>query len=372
MEQTVVVRYGEIALKSPQVRRGFEQRLLGNIRLALEGINHKLVRERGRIFVDTRAPSKVVKRLAQVPGVVSVSPAVKIAADRDAIHSSAVKVAQKALPSGGSFAVRTIRVGKHPFTSQDINKEIGTAVLEEVPGTSVNLNSPDRKIHIEIRGKNAYIFTRIAGGVGGLPVGTQGTAVSLLSGSPNSLVASLLMLRRGCRVCPLLFDGASGAARELAISSARRLLGLHPGLELRVVAFDEVREALGNAPNELSHPLRMRAMLRAAEELARELGGDALITGETVKSSHCTLRSFQTEDDAVELRVLRPLAGLSGPKIKWIARRFGVRMASASSPRPKHSKSDVTLEEIRRLERESGINSAIKAALKKVETVNIE
>lgn len=372
MIKTVVVRYGELALKSPRVRREFEQRLLENIRLALGGLDHELLKERGRIFVNTSAPVKVAERLARVPGIVSVSPAIRTEATRDAVLVSAVGAARQILSEGECFAVRTRRLGKHPFRSQEINEEVGASILREVPSTSVDLTSPDCEISIEIRDKDAYIFTEVVEGVGGLPVGTQGAVVALFSGEADDLAAALLMLRRGCMVYPTFFDGGSRQGRERAVSSAKKLLRFHPSLDFRVVEFDEVQKAIEGAPDELSYLLRVRAMLRSAEEVARRTGGEALVTGEVMgQGQRRALQSFQAADEVTGMAVFRPLAGLNRARIKWLLQRLGVSGTASRISPPNYPKSDVDLEDIQRLERELGVNSLIKDALEKVEVVKL-
>jgi thiamine biosynthesis protein ThiI len=372
MIKTVVVRYGELALKSPRVRREFEQRLLENIRLSLGAPDHEILKERGRIFVNTNAPAKVAERLARVPGIVSVSPAIRTEATRDAVLASAVGAARKVLSGGECFAVRTRRLGKHPFRSQEINEEVGASILREVPGTSVNLTSPDREIFIEVRDKDAYIFTEVVEGVGGLPVGTQGAVVALFSGEANGLAAALLMLRRGCLVYPVFFDGGPRQRRERAVSSAKKLLRFHPRFDFRVVEFDEVQKVIEGAPDELSYLLSARAMLRAAEEVARGAGGEALVTGEEVgQDQRRALQSFQAANEVTGMAVFRPLAGLNQARIKWLLQRLGMGGAASRISPPNYPKFDVDLEDIQRLERELGIDSLIKDALEKVEVVKL-
>jgi len=200
------VRYGEIALKSEPVRRRFERRLIENIKLSLKGLDYKLRRERGRIFTDTRRPSAVIERLAKTPGIVSLSPSLRTNATIDSITSAVVREAKKILSPGMTFAIRTSRVGEHPFSSKDVNVSAGSAVLAEVKGVRVNLSTPKRKISVDVRGRDAYVFTEIVYGVGGLPVGTQGSVVALFSGSLNSSVSSYLVMKRGCTLHPTFFD----------------------------------------------------------------------------------------------------------------------------------------------------------------------
>lgn len=379
MRKTVIVRYGELALKSRRVRRHFERRLRENIELILEGIDHKLERVHGRIFIDIRVPNEVARRLVSVPGVVSVSSATKTEATLKAIRSVAVNEAKKVLSPGSNFAVLTRRVGKHPFSSQDINREVGAAILEAVPRTSVDLSTPDHKIFVEVRENDSYIFFEIVGGIGGLPVGSQGKVVALFSGGINSFLATCLMLKRGCLVFPIFFDGGSRTgdkSRERAIDAARKLLVFHPKVELRIFPFSEIRNLIrGKVSHDLIHVLRMRAMLRAAQVIGEEMEAGAIITGETVGQAGRILRSFRAVEGVCTLPVLRPLAGLDRRGIGRIERRMkelGVLLPlKPLSEKMRRPKADVNLGRIQDLERELEMDALVQSLSEEVEVIEL-
>ncbi|KXA89605.1 hypothetical protein AKJ57_05090, partial [candidate division MSBL1 archaeon SCGC-AAA259A05] len=182
MNRTVLVRYGEITLKSEPVRGEFKKILIDNIKSILEGIPLEIETERGRIFVKTPRPEEVSSRLSRVPGIVSSSPTRRTDASMDEICRLATEIFEENFPAEGSFAVRARRVGSHEFSSKDVEEKIGEEILKENPGMSVDLDSPDHEIHVEIRGDDAYIFTKIVEGIGGLPVGSQGRVITLFSG----------------------------------------------------------------------------------------------------------------------------------------------------------------------------------------------
>jgi len=377
MRKTVIVRYGELALKSKRVRRRFEQRLCENIELTLDGVDYKLKKLHGRIFIDTKAPREIEKRLVLVPGVVSVSSATKTEATLEAVRSVAVREAKKLLSPGSSFAVLTRRIGKHPFSSQDINEEVGAAILDAVPRSKVNLSTPDYRIFIEIRGDDSYIFSEILGGIGGLPVGSQGKVVTLFSGGINSFLATCLMLKRGCLVFPLFFDeGSDGRLRGRVISAAKEFLAFHPKLELRVLPFRGVRDVFGSGVSRgLFNVLCARARLRAAQVIGEGLEVDAVVTGETAEQGSGILHGFQVIEEACELPVLRPLVGLDKRRIDQIARRteeLGVFLPPKSlSRRRRHLKTDVNLKKVRELEHEFKIDVLVRSLLKEVEVVEL-
>ena len=207
------------------------------------------------------------ERLSKVPGIVSVSPSIRVNSTMDSICSVAVRVASKVLSPSMSFAIRTSRVGKHAFSSKDVNERVGSAILKKVRGARVDLSAPERKITIEVRGANAYVFTETKEGVGGLPVGTQGKIVALFSGGLNSLVATYLMIKRGCMALPVFPDprlGSDNRFRKLAIRAARRLPHFYPKLELRVFPSSGLLRALTKLAPDLAYCVYKRAMLRAA------------------------------------------------------------------------------------------------------------
>ena len=379
MARTIIVRYGEIALKSEPVRRRFERRLIENIKLSLKGLDHKLRRERGRIFIDTNRPSATTGRLAKIPGIVSVSPSLRTNATIDSITSAVVGEAKKILSPGMTFAIRTSRVGKHQFSSRDVNVSAGSAVLAKAKGTRVNLSTPERKILVEVRGRDAYVFTKIVDGAGGLPVGTQGSGVALFSGSLNSSVSSYLTIKRGCMLHPIFFDPrphADGQTRKLAVGAARRLAGFYPKLELRVFPYGKILRVIAEGTAQgLANLLCKRAMVRAAEIIAGQIGGAAIVGDEDLEQiAEGGVKNLSVIDDACELPVLRPLAGMVKDDIKKIARRMGIFDPSAHAaniyPPPSHLTA-LKLEEVREIEDGLKINALIDSALPRIKIIKL-
>jgi len=381
MKKTIIVRYGELALKSERVRRRFERCLIDNIRLALRGLDYKLARERGRIFISTSKADAAAKRLTRVPGIVSVSPAIKIDATMDAIRLTAVKAAKKTLTSGKTFAIRTRRVGKHAFSSQDVNIDVGSAVLKAVPSARVNLSTPDQEISIEIRDKNAYVFTTTLTGVGGLPVDSQGNVVALLSGGIDSPVAAFLMMKRGCRVFPVFFNNkpyTDDRARKRAIAVAKKLAEFSPGIELRVVPFGHILRAfIEKAPRRPTCVLCKRAMLRIGEKIARRVKAEAMVTGESLgQVASQTLSNLRVIDEACELPVMRPLIGMDKVEIERIARQIGTfeistQPAAGCSAVPQYPETRAKLEEVLKAEENLNIPALVESALAELEVVKL-
>lgn len=234
-----LLRYGEIGLKGRHVRGQMKKRLRENILRPLgdEDTGVKVSEEEGRLFVATDHPEGA-GLLGRVFGLVSFSPVWETAADMEGISARAVRLAKTVRTRGPSFAVRARRVGSHPFTSADVGREVGSAILSSHPGLRVNLSAPDWEIHVEVRGPIAFLFTEILPGVGGLPLGTQGKVVSLVE-TPEGAMASWLMMKRGCYVLPVFRTEEQWAAGLRAWDSGLRWRSIDSLEEMHEVG-DEV------------------------------------------------------------------------------------------------------------------------------------
>ncbi len=196
----VLVRVGEIALKSKQIRKKFFKVLLWNIKASLKGIDYKIERNPNRIFIYSKEVKKVISRLKKVFGITSISPCWTCYSGINEIKLLVADVATEhlALSKTDSFAVRVRRSGIHSFSSQTIAEEAGAAI-KRVTGSNVNLTKPDHQIFIEIRSKKTYVFTEKIKCLGGMPVGTAGYVVCPLE-SRDSFAAAWLMMKRGCGI----------------------------------------------------------------------------------------------------------------------------------------------------------------------------
>jgi thiamine biosynthesis protein ThiI len=378
MAKTIIVRYGELALKSEKVRRRFERQLIGNIELSLRGLKHRIRRERGRIFIDTGS-AKALNKLTSVPGIVSVSIASKTNAALDVISKAAVDIAKRTLGKSQTFAVRANRIGTHDFSSKEVNEMVGSAILRAVHGSKVNLSRPDRTIFVEVRGSDAYVFAEKRAGVGGLPVGTQGKVVALLSYGIDGPVVTYLMMKRGCMVFPIFFYNESHMDKctlDRAVAIAKKLADFYPKLELRVVPFGEIlREFIEKAPRGLTCVLCKRVMLRIANIIAEQAGAEAIATGESLgQVAGQTLANLMVIDNASKLLVLRPLIGMNKMEIERIARSIStfdvsIRSAAECSAVPPYPKTYTNLEKVLEAESRIDIAAMIKLALAKSKVI---
>ncbi len=195
------MRYAEMGLKGPPVRKRFESILVNNIMdaLAREGVECLVTTEHGRIFLEVGDMARAVDTLSRVFGVSSVSPTRMCGSDMEEIKHTAVEVAKEVLVPGMRFAVRARREGTHPYTSMDIGREVGSAIYLAVNGLEVDLSSPEAEVFVEVRNNRAYVFTESVPGPGGLPMGSQGKVLAVIDSDRDAL-AAWMMMKRGARV----------------------------------------------------------------------------------------------------------------------------------------------------------------------------
>jgi thiamine biosynthesis protein ThiI len=200
---TLLVRYGEIGLKSASVRRRFEQQLVADIRRrhALAGVPCVISQARGRVFIDSDDWRRSCEILSRTFGVVSFSPVTKVSSEVEELKKAVLEFARPLMFKEAAFAVRSRRSGNHPYTSQEIAGTLGEAILKDNAslGITVDLDEPDVEVFVEVRDRSAYLFSTALPGPGGMPLGSQGRALSVVD-SENGLASTWLMMKRGCSV----------------------------------------------------------------------------------------------------------------------------------------------------------------------------
>lgn len=309
---------GEIAIKSKTTRSKFRRQLSRNLRdaLASTGEEYRVDHQWSRVYVHARAP-EAVEVLARVFGIGSMSPVeLTVPAEIDRIVEAGADFYRDRV-RGGTFGIRTRRSGEHPFSSHDVDVQLG-ARLNEV--AEVDLDDPDVRIDVEIRDRTAHLFTEWISGAGGLPLGAEGRAVALISGGFDSAVAAWYLLKRGVEL-DYVFCNLGGDAYERSVLAVVKSLadrwsyGSDP--KLHVVDFGPALENLrGASKPRFSQVLLKRLMYRAGSRIGLELGADAIITGEAIgQVSSQTLPNLRAIEPAATLPVLRPLVGFDKNEI---------------------------------------------------------
>ena len=341
---SVIVHYQEIALKGRN-RPWFVERLVRNLRDATAGLDVVRVRPlMGRIEL-TLGPAAdwnaVRERVGRIFGIANFARARR--ADRGLEELAAAVIRDLGAGAGPSapaanggaprFRVRASRADKSfPHTSPEIEREIGGRI-KAACGWRVDLREPDVDVRVEVLPDCAYYSLERHPGLGGLPSGTSGHAMCLLSGGIDSPVAAYRMMRRGCRVrfvhfhaYPILSSASQEKVREIAALLTRYQLASR----LYVVAFGEAQQrVVVSAPPPLRVVLYRRLMMRIAERLARRAGARALVTGDAVgQVASQTLDNLAVVGDVVRLPVLRPLVGFDKDEITREARALGTYATS--------------------------------------------
>jgi thiamine biosynthesis protein ThiI len=354
----VVVHYHEVALKGGN-RPMFVGQLIDNIGTMLRGTGVKRVRSApGRIVVHLKPDAdwpEISRRLQWVPGVANYCLAWRTRRDIDDITAQALAAIDGR--RFASFAVRTKRADKgFPLPSPEISRIVGRAVQTQSQA-AVDLDHPELAINIEVLPREAFISLDRLPGLGGLPVGTSGVVLALLSGGIDSPVAAYRMMRRGCRVEFVHFHGApyqDRTSRDKAIELVRLLTRYQSHSRLHVVAFGETqRQIVAHVRRPYRVVLYRRMMLRIAEALAGPVGAAALVTGESLgQVASQTLANLCVVEEATSLPLLRPLVGMDKAEISAQAERLGTFEISIQPDQdccqlfvPRHPSTRMTLKE---------------------------
>lgn len=308
-DEGVLIRFGELGIKSAPVRRRMLDRLQRNLLdlMEAEGVEGDVLRLGARLWAVGPDPARLQDVACRTFGVVSASRARQVVATMEAMSEAAGLLAV-AIPGWTTFAVRARREGTHTFSSQDINVKVGAAVYRAAESAGyrprVRLDDPDLAVHVDVRADRAFVFTGQTEGPGGIPMGTQGRVVALLS-DEASAVAAWLMARRGCTVT-LLHAGDTGSVPADAVEALSRW-GF--GRDVEVLPVCTGRTAKG-------------PLLEAAAHVAQELRADALVTGEGLGSRFA----------AAPIPVLRPVCGLDPEEYaRW---RDRIGLAGLEWPAP--------------------------------------
>lgn len=321
MEKVIIIRYSEIHLKGKN--RGYFERVFTiNIEKALKGLKHEVHRQSGRYLVENFDESKtdeIVSRLEKVFGIHSMSVALKVETRMDLIFSAAEQVCSEK----GTFKVETHRADKKfEFNSMQISAEIGGRLLTANKEIKVDVHNPQFIINIDVRENGTtLIFNTFFKGAGGMPVGTSGKGLLLVSGGIDSPVAGYMIAKRGMNIECIHFHSypyTNMQARDKVIELVKILSEYAGGVKLHIVSVTHIQEEIHkNCNAEYMVTLLRRFMMRISETVAVKCGAQCLITGESLgQVASQTIEGINSSDSVVgNLPVLRPLCGFDKDEI---------------------------------------------------------
>ena len=333
-ENVLIVKYGEIAIRKNN-RKFFVEKLLRTIRRNLDGLgDFYVVKEQGRLIVEDRGGEidfdKVIPKIICIMGIIGVSPGVRT---KDQSLDNLKKVCAEHVAMIGAenyktFKIETKRSNKnYPRVSREVSAAVGEHILEKFPNLTVDVHNPELTVYIELR-NDAYIYSKQIKGFGGLPVGSSGKGIVMLSGGIDSPVSAFLMAKRGVEVEGVYFNSppyTSERAKQKVVDLAEKLTEFTGEFKLYVVPFTELQlYLLENVPHDKLTIFMKRAMTRIACILGERDGALAVITGDSVgQVASQTMQGLHAISSAATMPILRPLAGFDKQEIIDIAVKIG-------------------------------------------------
>lgn len=331
MNKMILVRYGEIILKGLN-RPVFEDLLVKNIRQALKGMCElKIHKAQATIYIEPEDGSlidEITEKLKKVFGIVSIVVAYPAKKDMDDIEKQICENFGAELKSAKSFKVIAKRADKQfHMKSPEICEEIGGRILDAFPNLKVDVRNPEINVYVEIR-EEGYVHLDRIQGAGGMPSGSNGRAMLLLSGGIDSPVAGYMIGKRGVYMEAVHFFSypyTSDRAKDKVLKLASMIAGYTGSLKVHIVPFTDIQlEIRDKCPEEHLTLVMRRFMMAIAERIAMKRGCQALITGESIgQVASQTMSALAVTDDAVNLPVFRPLIGMDKEEIVEISRRIG-------------------------------------------------
>jgi thiamine biosynthesis protein ThiI len=376
----MLVKYAsEISLKGLN-KKYFEDLLVTNIRKSI-GNGYKIQKESGRMYIDSYS-EELADKVRKVFGVIGVAEAEITEKDMDKIGETAINQ-MKQLKGVKTFKVESRRGDKKfPLQSLEISREIGSMILKNVEGLTVDVRNPEVVVNIEIRDK-AYIFTKLLKGVSGMPYGSAGKGVLLLSGGIDSPVAGYMMAKRGLELVCVYYHShpyTSERAKDKVVELARKLSVYTGSIKLYVAPFTEIQMQIIEKckENELTIIMR-RYMMQVAEQVAKLENALALVTGESLgQVASQTLESMHVTNSDLELPVYRPVVGMDKIDITDIARQIDTFETSILPFEdcctifvPKHPKTKPRLEDIKKSEEALDKDQLIANCMANMEIIKV-
>ena len=389
MTDMILLKLGEIVLKGLN-RRYFEQKLMANAARRIKPFgDFKMYTIQSTTYVEPQSPDcdldGAFQALQDVFGIVALSRAAACDKTPEAIAAKAIEYLGDAMRAAKSFKVETRRSDKSfPMTSIQLSQFVGGELNEAFPDVTVDVHDPELVVHVEVRDLAAYVHSAPVPGAGGMPVGCNGSAVTLLSGGIDSPVSTYMIAKRGVRCIPVHFFSfpyTSEAAKEKVISLAQILTRYCGKMRLCVVPFTHIQEEIRDkCPEEYFTIIMRRFMMRIAQRLAADNGCGAIVTGENLgQVASQTMAAMGVTEAVCEAPVLRPLIGFDKEEIIRLARRIGTFETSilpyedcCTVFTPRHPELKPKRETVEELEQALDVEALVAEALQGVEHVKLE
>ena len=388
MEEIILLKLGELVLKGLN-RRSFEDKLIANARRRLQPFGKfRVYTKQSTMYAEPQEPGcdldGAYEALKKVFGVVGLSRARACAKDKDAMLETAVSYLGDRLAAAKTFKVESKRADKSfPMTSIQLSQYVGGELDERYPNLKVDVHHPELTVYLEVRDYAAYVHADPEPGAGGLPVGINGRAVSLLSGGIDSPVASWMMAKRGLALDMVHFFSypyTSPEAKDKVIELARLLTPWCGRLTVHVVPFTKIQEELRRScPEELFTILMRRFMMRIACRVAYRVGAGALVTGESLgQVASQTMSAMRLTGAVCDLPILRPVVGMDKEEIVRIARKIGTFETSilpyedcCTVFTPRHPRLRPLPGEVEAAEANLDIEALVDDAVKNIERIQV-
>ena len=389
MNDILLLKLGEIVLKGLN-RKSFEQKLMGNIRRRLVPIGKfKVSCMQSTVYVealeDGADMDAAFEAVQKVFGVVKISRAAACEKDKDAIARLAIDYLREDMRRAKSFKVESKRSDKSfPMTSIQLSQYVGGELAEAYPNCKVDVHEPELVVNLEIRDLAAYVHAQPVNGAGGMPVGSNGVAVTLLSGGIDSPVSTYMIARRGVRLIPVHFFSfpyTSQQAKEKVIELTKLLTAWCGKMTLEVVPFTHIQEEIRDkCPEEYFTLIMRRFMMRIAERIALSNGARAIVTGENLgQVASQTMEAMASTQAVLKLPVLQPLIGMDKEEIVQMSRKIGTFDTSilpyedcCTVFTPRHPRTRPTVAEVEKAESALDVDALVAEALQGIERVYLD
>ena len=390
MFHTFLIKYAEIGLKGKN-RYVFEDALVSHIHHSLKRLDGKftVTKEAGRIYATAAEEfdyDEVIDALKKVFGIAAICPMVQLEDNGyDDLKAKIVEYVDKAYPDKHfTFKVNTRRANKqYPHTSEEVNRDLGEVILDAFPETKVDVHTPDVLLNVELRAKRINVYSLVIPGPGGMPVGTNGRAMLLLSGGIDSPVAGYMIAKRGVTIEATYFHAppyTSDRAKQKVVDLAKQVAKYAGPIKLNVVNFTDIQLYIyEQCPHEELTIIMRRYMMKIAEELAKKDDCLGLITGESIgQVASQTVHSLAVTNAVCTLPVFRPLIGFDKQDIVDISLKIGTYETSIEPYEDcctifvaKHPVTKPVLHLIEKSERnlEDKIDALVKEAIDTVEVI---